>query len=115
MNSIIQTGQNGLAHSYQRMTQAAHNIATAATHADGGTLGVSSAGQTGAVAPANNASGAPATQSATRTESPDAVQPTNSIEESVLELRKQQQVFTASASVVSVGQELVGSLIDDYS
>ena len=112
MNSIIQTGQLGLQQSYQRMNQAAHNIASAPSAAESAHLAesapVNAGGSTGAPAAVPNAS----VQAAEKSQS---VQPNATIEESVLELRRQQQVFTASANVVSVGQEMVGTLLDDYS
>lgn len=112
MNSIIQTGQLGLQQSYQRINQAAHNIASAPGVAENAHLAGSAplnadGSVTGSSAPPN----APVQAS----EKSQSVQPNATIEESMLELRRQQQVFTASASVVSVGQEVVGTLLDDYS
>lgn len=113
MNSIIQAGQFGLQQSYQRINQAAHNIASAPTVAEsspvtnGASLNTSEGGAL-----------APSTSSKVPLESAEksqVVQQSSSIEEGVLELRRQQQVFTASARVVSVGQEMVGTLLDDYS
>lgn len=39
-------------------------------------------------------------------------EPRTDINESIIELRRQEQLFTASAQVVSVGNETIGSLID---
>lgn len=108
MNSIIQTGQLGLQQSYQRMNQAAHNIASAPSAAESTHL------VDGAPVNAGDAA-APPNAPVQSVEKSQNVQPNATIEESVLELRRQQQVFTASANVVSVGQEMVGTLLDDYS
>ena len=44
-----------------------------------------------------------------------AGEPAQDLAQNLIALREQTQLFTASASVVKVGQGVVGSLIDDYS
>lgn len=112
MNSIIQTGQLGLQQSYQRINQAAHNIASAPGAAENAHLADSAPVNAGGAA---SGLAAPPNAPVQAAEKSQSVQPNATIEESVLELRRQQQVFTASANVVSVGQEMVGTLLDDYS
>lgn len=45
-------------------------------------------------------------------ESNESNRPQRTIEESLIELRRQEQVFTANAKVVSVAEETLGSIID---
>lgn len=110
MNSIIQSGQFGLTQSYQRINEAAQNIASGSVSSND----KSNVATTPYATVSTVASAAPVAPN-TPVDKPQVVQPSASLEESVLELRRQQQVFNASANVVSVGQELVGTLLDDYS
>lgn len=109
MNSIIQSGQLGITQSYQRINEAAQNIASGSVSSNDKSNATTPFATDSAVA-----SAAPVAPN-TPADKPQVVQPSASLEESVLELRRQQQVFNASANVVSVGQELVGTLLDDYS
>ncbi|MFL0810453.1 MAG: hypothetical protein K6L76_08570 [Agarilytica sp.] len=45
-------------------------------------------------------------------ESPESTRSQRTIEESLIELRRQEQLFTANAKVVSVAEETLGSIID---
>lgn len=115
MNTIINTGLQGLYKSSQSIHSSAQAIASANTRSVSG-----DARSTDAVTSPQNLN-APPQASPYSNLTTDAVKSASSAESSqsladnVVNLQRQAQIFTASASVVKVGSEALGSLIDDYS
>ena len=111
MNSIINTGLQGMYHSQQAMRNTAHAIAsTPLTPTPASSQVTQDPGAP--AAPTMLQPSAPAEQPSEATNNRNQHQ---GLEENIVSLRRQEQLFTASASVVKVGAEAVGSLIDDYS
>lgn len=105
MNTVINSGLQGLYNSSQSIHTSAQAIASANIRP-----------------PAVDAlASAPLQPPSTSNVTSDAVKPATSAEssqniaENIVNLQRQAQIFTASASVVKVGSEALGSLIDDYS
>ena len=130
MNSIINSGLSGLLHSQQSMQQSAHNITNinvadthvASTQAKPLNLESVAAKNNHVDVAENNTTNVPSDPSL----APDVgqsqpveglVKTQNSLDPArdLINIQLQKQLFTASASVVEVGAEAVGSLIDDYS
>lgn len=109
MNSVIHAGVQGLLQSQQAMQKHAHDIASQGANITSPTTSADAASSGGVTPDAPNISGVSNTSGAEDNRSrPDTA-------ESVIALQQQEQLFTASASVIKVGSEAVGSLIDDYS
>lgn len=133
MNSIINSGLSGMLHSQQSIQQSAHNIAstnttnTNITNTNIASTQAKPGDMTNAAVPnnavvANNSVNAPSDPSRVRdvvqSQSVEALAQTQNMSDparDLINLQQQKQLFTASASVVEVGAEAVGSLIDDYS
>ena len=87
MGPLLNEGLRGMQQSYQKMTQSAQQIAR--QHLPQGESSRQGELQTPATASADN-----------------LVKP-------IVEMKQQQHIFTASAKVVSVASDTIGSLIDD--
>ncbi len=131
MNAIMHNGLSGMLQSQQAMQQSAHNI-TSAKPSSESAVGPSHSthntpslkANTPAVtdaASANNTVNAPRdpsrvnSASESSNETLQADRGTHNSAQELINLQQQKQLFTASASIVKVGAEAVGSLIDDYS
>lgn len=126
MNSVMSAGYQGMVQSQQSMQRYAQDIASTNTE-----LRRDSASSSTSAPPSQSPSDAqrgqgsdaapvaevPASQQ-TQIINDDRLAASDggrSATENIVALRQQEQIFTASASVVKVGAEAVGSLIDDYS
>lgn len=122
-NSVISEGLAGMQQSQKRMAQAAQDVAKAGlpldqagrSSSEAQTAPVSESGTAANDLPANNQiqdaqslSSAAANYSSSQSGVQDIVEP-------LIEQRVQQRVFDASANVVQVGNETLGTLIDDLS
>jgi len=95
MNSVITEGLRGMQTSHREVNKAAHEIASASV-----------------------------TENPEAKKNPDTVRPISpveetqksdtggSIEEPLVEMRRQEQLFNASAKIVSIADEALGSLIN---
>lgn len=98
VNSVLNEGVRGMMNSQREMHKAAHDIARAN------------------IRPSTEAT----EQAANVTEQPTTLPPVNEategrqrgIEESLIELRRQEHLFTANAAVVRVADDTLGSIID---
>ncbi|BCD98808.1 hypothetical protein [Marinagarivorans cellulosilyticus] len=125
MNSVMSAGYQGMVQSQQTMQRYAQNIASTNTELRSG-----SASGAGLVPPSQSpqelergngsdampAGEVPASQK-TQVANGDRLAASDggsSMAQNMVALKQQEQIFTASASVVEVGAEAVGSLIDDY-
>lgn len=102
ISSVIHEGAKGLQHSQRELTRAASEIARSNIRPD--------------TAPKDNSSLSEAEQSVSTPLSPveessqsDAKQ---GIAEPLIELRRQEQLFDASAKVISTADDTLGSLLD---
>ncbi|WP_018275703.1 hypothetical protein WKI13_18835 [Teredinibacter turnerae] len=98
INSVMSEGLKGMQHSQREMQKSAQEIAEANIREQPSeTVDVQSVTRTNPVAPV---------EEAVRSDSGgDIVEP-------LIELRRQEQLFDASANVVSVADKTLGSLID---
>lgn len=120
VNSALNEGLAGMQQSQKKMAQAAQDIVNAGLPPDqvgksassGRPAPVSDAG-TGAELPANqqiqDASNVPASEKGY------AASGSGDVVSSLVETKRQQHIFDASANVVQVASQTLGSLIDDLS
>lgn len=99
IDSVLNAGFSGMRSSQRKMTEAAEQIAGA------GTVTASGPGSTMAPAPSQ-----PAT-AVSDANKPQSLRSQN-IVEPLIELQRQEHVFTASAKLVSTADKILGSLID---
>ena len=94
IGSIMNEGLRGMQHSQREMLKSAHEIAHANVRED-------------SAAPQN-----PADAAIPPVGEPQKSASTGDIAEPLIELRRQELLFTASARVVSVADDTLGSLLD---
>ncbi|VUD51598.1 hypothetical protein TDB9533_01459 [Thalassocella blandensis] len=97
VGSVFNEGVRGMATSYREMQKSAHEIARANID--------------------SNTDNAPSQDAASQASSLPPVNELNEdrrpgLEESLVEMRRQEQIFTANAAVVKVAEETLGSIID---
>ena len=126
MNSVISAGYQGMVQSQQTMHRYAQDIASINTerrHSGQDSRAVMPPSQDAAevargtgneAIPVNEVPSAQPTQNVNTDKVAASENAVGSIE-GLIGMRQQEQLFNASASVVKVGAEAVGSLIDDYS
>ncbi|HEY7773643.1 MAG TPA: hypothetical protein VIC26_10715 [Marinagarivorans sp.] len=126
MNSVISAGYQGMVQSQHTMQRYAQDIASTNTERRQSAQGNGSAippsqdavdvarGTGNEAIPVNEV---PAAQPSQNVNTDRVAASENSVGpiEGLIAMRQQEQLFNASASVVEVGAEAVGSLIDDYS
>ena len=122
VNSVMNEGLAGMQQSQKRMLESAQEIVRGGRSTDHS--GAESLERGGAAPVSNNGISAedlPSTLSVsavTEPEATEAARPTNSVDNLVgplVELKREELVFDASASVVRVADETIGRLIDDLS
>lgn len=115
INSAMNEGLAGLQNSQRRMHQAAEDIVKAGVPTDGGYQ--DAAGSLDATASNNGlaASDLPATATVGAATETEQTRLPKDIVESVIDLKKQELLFDASANIVKVANDTMGQLIDDLS
>ncbi|MDZ7925227.1 MAG: hypothetical protein U5M23_14495 [Marinagarivorans sp.] len=114
MNTVINSGLQGLYRSSQSINSSAQAIASANTRSvSGDALSVD------AVINSQNINAPPqlspySNVTTGAVNSASSVESSQNIAENLVNLQRQAQIFTASARVLKVGSEALGSLIDDY-
>ena len=99
LSSVMNEGVRGLQNSQREMVKSANEIAKTTVAAN--------------PAPAVPATSVPGeTTLSPVTESLETRPSTNSVSEPLIELRRQEQLFDASAKVISVADQTIGSLLD---
>lgn len=94
INSVLNEGLRGMQHSQREMLKSAHEIAHANVRQDSA---APQEPEDAAIPPVNE---------------PQKSGATGDIAEPLIELRRQELIFTASARVVSVADDTLGSLLD---
>lgn len=121
LNSVVSEGLAGMQQSHKKMQQAAEQIVKAGLPTDNS---VQNIGATGSAPVTNNGSAVNDLPSSSSIEAvtgsdglnaPPSYRQSGDVIEPLLELKQQELMFDASASVVKTGNEMLGQLIDDIS
>ena len=98
VGSVFNEGVRGMATSYREMQKSAHDIARANIDSNSdNAASVDTVNQASTLSPVNEA---------------NEGRKAGGLEESLIDLRRQEQIFTANAKVVQVAADTLGSIID---
>lgn len=109
LNSVVSEGLAGMQQSHKRMQQSAEQIVKAGVPTD---QSVQNVGQIGMAPVTNNGA---AVNDLPSTSTVGATTGVESIVEPLIDMKRQEFLFDASATVVKVATDTVGRLIDDIS
>ncbi len=120
VNSVLNEGVAGMQQSQKKMLQAAQDIVRAGQPQDRSELNPNPTGATpltdaGAAVPDLPAVGAVEANSSLQEDSAGYGSQYGDVAEPLIEQRRQQLLFSASANVVQVANDTLGTLIDDLS